>query len=430
MPVSGTSSVSVQINVIGLGVETGVRLSEPAELALLASHTVIGSPRQLALARSMLNAEQLSDHGFLELPKLSELKLMIERLGPGTISILASGDPLYFGIGRWLMQKFDVGQLHFYASVSSIQAVCNRLGLAQQDCRVVSFHGRDLAGIRRDLKQNTTLILLTDKHSHPRALAEACVAAGFSESTIWVCEDIGSEHERYRVFDVVSLCQDVKFECSDLHVCVIQTRGRGGVLPEFPGIPDTSFVTDAASGQGMISKREVRLAILSLMQPGNGDLIWDIGAGCGGVATELAYWNRDVTVYAIEQHPQRLKCLEENQQRFGTIGNLRIVDGRAPQALGDLPDANKVFIGGNDGELESILQAVWQKLPENGLLVASSVTDKTLQQLKAFALASGDDQVESAQIAVSKGEVSDGAMDYQPKLPVTLFKFIKRGQQI
>ena len=183
------------------------------------------------------------------------------------------------------------------------------------------------------------------------------------------------------------------------------------------------------AGKACFTKREVRLAILSLLQPGNDDVIWDVGAGCGGVASELSHWNERVSVYAIEQHPQRLACLAENRSRFGCLSNLHIVDGRAPQALDDLPPANKVFIGGNDGELGAIIANVWARLPSQGLLVASSVTESTQAQLQAFALTLPGQQVETLQLAVSRGIVGDTSIDsnidYRAKLPVTLFKFIK-----
>ena len=158
---------------------------------------------------------------------------------------------------------------------------------------------------------------------------------------------------------------------------------------------------------------------------GNDDVIWDVGAGCGGVASELSHWNERVSVYAVEQHPERLACLAENRSRFGCLSNMHIVDGRAPQALDDLPPANKVFIGGNDGELDAIITNVWARLPSQGLLVASSVTESTQAQLQAFALTLPGQQVETLQLAVSRGIPGDTIIDYQAKLPVTLFKFIK-----
>ena len=413
---------ATSIHVIGLGVDGGARLSAPAQQALRAAHTIIGSTRQLDLARALDDCDQAQ---LLELPKLAELKAMIDALPEGDIVILASGDPLYYGIGRWLGGQFDSAGLRFHPAVSSIQAVCNRLGMAQQDCHVVSLHGRDVTGINRVLKQNRNIVVLTDRHSHPRALAQACIDAGFEQSQLWVAEDLGSSRERYRQFAVTELVADRDFECSDLQVSVIMTRGSGGVLPEFPGIADRAFASDGASGQGMFTKREVRLAILALLQPASGDRIWDIGAGCGGVATELSHWNDRVAVYAVEQHPQRLACLAENRRRFGCAANLHIVEGRAPQVLADMPAPDKVFIGGNDGELDAILAFVWQQLPAAGLLVVSSVTESTSARLQAFARSLLPQQVESLQLAVSRGEQRGDELEYQPKLPVTLFKFEK-----
>jgi precorrin-6Y C5,15-methyltransferase (decarboxylating) len=279
--------------------------------------------------------------------------------------------------------------------------------------------------LRRVLKQNRNIVVLTDRHSHPHALAQACVDAGFDASRIHVGEDLGSAEERVSEFGVGEILQHRDLEFSTLNVCILQTAGRGGRLPEFPGIDDRAFATDGEPGQGMFTKREVRLAILSLLQPGAGDRIWDVGAGCGGVATELAHWNARVTVHAVEQHPERLACLAENRRRFGCESNLRIVDGRAPQALQALPDPDKVFVGGNDGELDAILAQAWRRLPACGLLVASSVTDKTLARLQAFAAQLEPAQVESLQIAVSRGLNTATGIDYQAKLPVTLFKFTR-----
>ena len=414
----------MRIHVIGLGVGEGMRLSEPAQRALMAAHTIIGSPRQLELARELAGGAELS---LRELPKLAELKALIESLADGEIGILASGDPLFYGIGRWLSRHFDAGRLAFYPAVSSIQAVCNRLGLALQDCRVISLHGRDLSGLSRVLKQNRNLVVLTDRHSHPRALAQACVEAGFAQSRIHVAEDLGSNRERYREFAAQDLAKQADFDCSELNVVVIRTRGAGGRLPEFPGIDDRRFATDGAPGQGMFTKREVRLAILALLQAGSGDRVWDLGAGCGGVASELAHWNEAVEVYAVEQHPERLACLAENRRRFGCAANLHIVDGRASAVLDDLPDPHKVFVGGSDGELDAILDAAWRRLPARGVLLASAVTDTTRQGLQAFAATLDPAQVEIVDIAVSRGVCSDGVIEYQQKRPVTLFRFERDG---
>ncbi len=237
---------------------------------------------------------------------------------------------------------------------------------------------------------------------------------------------MGYQQANVRQFSARQLLTDRTLSFDPLHVVIIEPKGVGGVLPEFPGITDDAFVTDStAAGKGMLTKREVRLMILSLIQAANGDIIWDIGAGCGSVAIELAYWQTQAKVYAVEHHQTRLACLAENRLRFGVTDNLSIVAGRAPEQMRSLPQANKVFIGGSDGQLADILAVAWQQLPEHGLLVASAVTENTKTQLHHFAQSLADEQVETLQLAVSKGSQLAGQLLYKPNLPVTLYKFIK-----
>lgn len=415
----------MQLHIVGLGVAEQAQLSLDAQQALAAADLVIGSERQLDVVSHLLDEKSTQT-----LPKFAELKHTLElvaQMGTQSVAILASGDPLYYGIGRWFSREFPEAKLCFYPAVSSIQAACHRLALSLQDVDVLSLHGRPLEKIRTQLKRNRTLVILTDKHSTPQVLAQECVAAGFGESRLSVCEALGYSHEQVRTFNAADLV-DAETEFDPLHVTVIRVRGAGGVLPEFPGIPDGSFVTDRPNGSGMLTKREVRLAILSLMQVCRNDQVWDIGAGCGGVAVELAYWNPHSQVHAIEHHPERLRCLNANQDKFGVVSNLNIVEGRAPAALADLPSPDKVFIGGSDGELETLLAQVWEQLPVNGVLVASAVTEGTKQHLLSFyeiRLKQGDSYSQTTQIAVNRGDQLAGQLLYRPALPVTLFSFRK-----
>ncbi|WP_020406270.1 precorrin-6y C5,15-methyltransferase (decarboxylating) subunit CbiE [Hahella ganghwensis] len=416
------------IHVIGLGVTETPELSQKALQALENADRVIGSARQLKVVETLLQQQQT-----LELPPLSELALYLESAlsqesNRGHTVILASGDPLYYGIGRWLSRHIPPEQLFFYPAVSSIQAACHALGLSLQDVEVISLHGRPMERIRTVLKHRHTLVVLTDKYSTPQVLARECVAAGFEQSKLVVCESMGYENQRLSHFDASELAQSVQL-FDPLHITVIETRGDGGVLPEFPGIPDDHFETGTEPGKGMITKREVRLNILSLLQPSNDDVIWDIGAGCGSVAIELAYWNECCQVIAIEQHTERLKHLEKNRRRFGVVSNLSVQPGRAPEILEGLSHPNKVFIGGSDGRLPELLAQTWEMLPPGGVLVASAVTENTRHQFMTFLTQrnlAADAKPETCQIAVSKGGFLSDQLIYRPVLPVTLFRFIKR----
>ncbi len=418
-------SATMHIHIIGLGVAQTAILDAPALAALQNASRVIGSPRQLATVAGLLGEPQR-----LPLPSLAQLQPLIERLevaNNSSIAVLASGDPLYYGIGRWFGQRFAPERLSYYPAVSSIQAVCHALGLSLQDVEVVSLHGRAPQKIRRRLKKNRTLVLLTDKNSAPQRLAQECIAAGFDLSTLFVCEALGYERQRVRSFAAAELAA-AAVEFDPLHITVIQTRGAGGILPEFPGIPDGHFMTGREAGKGLLTKREVRLAAVSLLQPASGDVIWDIGAGCGGVAVELACWNEHIRVLAIEHNPQRLKHLEANRQKFGVVDNLDIVAGRAPDVFVGLAQVDKAFIGGSDGALPALIDDVWRRLAQTGVVVATAVTETSRQQLIEFAAQrrrEGDGETETLQIAVNRADSLAGQLLYRPGLAVTLFRFRK-----
>ncbi len=416
------------IHVLGLGVNHEAELSADALLKLQDVDLVIGSQRQLETVDHLLPTGKRT----LLLPKLSQLKTVIiqEVEQNNSVMVLASGDPLFYGIGRWFSRHFSLAQLCFYPAVSSLQTACHRLGMAMQDVEVLSLHGRPLLKLRTRLRQNQPLLILTDKNSTPQALAKECLDCGFDEATLTVCEVLGYPKEkihRCTAAELVETSRSVVFD--PLHVTLIEPGVNRGFLPAFPGIPDNDFVTDHKdAGRGMVSKREVRLSILSMLNVVKGDCVWDIGAGCGGVAVELAYWNPDSEIFAVEHHEERLKCLNENRQRFGVVSNLNVVEGFAPQALQGLPTPNKVFIGGSGGEMPKLLSQIWELLPIGGVLMASAVTEDSKQYLFNFwqqRSESADCLAETQQLAVSRGNTLAGQLMYRPNLPVNLYKFVK-----
>lgn len=419
------------IHIVGLGVAETAVLSVVVQSIINDADIIIGSERQLATITPLPSGrsrEQQEKN--VVLPALSELRSLLDLHKGKLIVVLASGDPLYYGIGRWFSKHFSPASLRFYPAVSSIQVACHELGLALQDVEVVSLHGRPLEKVRTKLHRNKKLVVLTDKHSQPQILANECLAAGFEQSILTVCENLGYKQQRIRRFLAAELANEDRRLFDPLHVTVIDVLGNGGVLPEFPGIPDAHYLTGEVAGKGMISKREVRLVILSLLQVSKDDIIWDIGAGCGGVSVELAYWNETATVYAIEHHQQRLQYLLQNCRRFGVTHNINIIEGRAPEILKDLTPPNKIFIGGSDGELKALLKRAWDILPVGGVLVASAVIGSTKKMLTQFVETTKNAVVESIEVSIKRGDIKvndhkKNELVYESRLPVAIFKVVK-----
>jgi len=415
-----------KITVIGLGICQPPLLNAKALSALHSCDCIMGSPRQLeSVAPPSTDSSQKVR---LALPKLKEIANHVK--GFEHVVILASGDPLLFGIGKYLHSQFSAEtdfQVTCISGISSLQGVCELTGLSLQDAQLVSLHGRPLSNLNRHLQPHRNLLILTDKHSHPQAIAKALVSANLPHSKIHVCERLGYEDQKHLEFvakDLVSSTQSF----APLHVTLVHTLGEGNVIPNFPGIADTHFVTDGDSGKGLLTKREVRLNILSLLQASPQDIGWDIGAGCGGVAIEWALWNPQGKVYGIEDHSQRIACLNANMDAFGVSANLQIIQGRAPQCLSTLPNPNKVFIGGSGGQLSQILQLAWQRLKPGGRLVASAVTEQSKAKLREFSQHISQAPAEYLQVAISRHDTIAGQDILRPALPITLMSWHKAPQ--
>jgi|TARA_B110000208_G_scaffold60985_1_gene79337 precorrin-6Y C5,15-methyltransferase (decarboxylating) len=378
----------------------------------------MGSPRQLeSIAHAQVVANQSrTQPASLCLPKLKHIAHEIK--GFDHVVILASGDPLLFGIGKYLQSEFG-DQVTCISGVSSLQGACELTGLSLQDAQLVSLHGRPLNHLKRHLQPHRTLLILTDQNSHPQAIAKVLVAVNLGLSKIHVCERLGYEDQNQQQFIAQDLATN-STPFASLHVTVVHTLGIGHVMPNFPGIADAHFVTDGESGKGLLTKREVRLNILSLLQPAPQDIAWDIGAGCGGVAIEWALWNPQGQVYAIEHHDQRIACLEANKEAFGVSANLSVIQDKAPDCLKELPFPDKVFIGGSGGELSRIMQLAWQRLKPGGRLATSAVTEPSKAALRQFSLHVEQQPTDYLQVAISRHDTIAGQDLLRPALPVTL----------
>jgi len=407
-----------KITVIGLGICQPPLLNAKALSALGSCDCIMGSPRQLeSMAHAQVVANQSrTQPASLCLPKLKHIAHEIK--GFDHVVILASGDPLLFGIGKYLQSEFG-DQVTCISGVSSLQGACELTGLSLQDAQLVSLHGRPLNHLKRHLQPHRTLLILTDQNSHPQAIAKVLVAANLGLSKIHVCERLGYEDQNQQQFIAQDLATN-STPFASLHVSVVHTLGIGHVMPNFPGIDDAHFVTDGESGKGLLTKREVRLNILSLLQPAPQDIAWDIGAGCGGVTIEWALWNPQGQVYAIEHHDQRIACLEANKEAFGVSANLSVIQGRAPDCLKELPFPDKIFIGGSGGELGRIMQLAWQLLKPGGRLAASAVTEPSKAALRQFSLHIEQQPADYLQVAISRHDTIAGQDLLRPALPVTL----------
>jgi precorrin-6Y C5,15-methyltransferase (decarboxylating) len=413
--------------VVGLGLGNSETLGNDALQAIETASLIIGSQRQLSCVQSLLNSDQEQCNYPSPFADLNaQLTTYCATHPKNSLCLLASGDPLFYGISDFLLRHFRADQLTFYSNTSSIQTAFARIKKPWQQAKVISLHGRPLSHLIPYLANNPLIALLTDKHSHPQAIADLLCRHGGNEAKLWICEALGSKDEKSSTFIAKELINHPQ-NFHPLHITIIETQSAHCTLPSFAGFQDNLFITDTdQAGKGMISKREVRLVALSLLQPKANDIAWDIGAGCGTIAVEWAYWNQQGQIYAVEHHAKRLICLEKNKQKFG-VSNLHIIADKAPHGLSNLPRPNAIFIGGTAGKLSAIMDDCWDSLLVDGCLVINCVTENCKIDLQQWLQQQNiaNKALEWTEIAVSKGDQLAGQLLMRPRLPVRLLKIVK-----
>lgn len=417
------------VSVVSLGCGEKALLSKDALADLGRAELIYGSDRHF----SQIEGVKSDARKVIYPSPLSGLREMLAANQSARIVALGSGDALFYGIGDWLGRLIARDKLRFHPNISSIQSCFHALGLSWQQAEVVSLHGRSLDTLRRHIRHRHRIAVFTDRDSGPVAIAKELARQGYGQSIIRVCEAMGSAQQRIRQFSASELAgsgsEQADKEFHTLNVCIIDQRRDPDLalpeLPAFPGISDHLFSTGAKPGYGMISKRETRLTILSLMSPEKGEIAWDIGAGCGSVSVEWARWNHSGRIYAIEQSAARVGHIITNSERFGTRLNLTPVHGLAPASCAALPDPDCIFIGGSGGpgKLPELLDYAWGRLKPAGKLVASAVTGQSAAALTSFF----DGKPGGERVTLEVRKILPGSTASRALKPVTIAKCAKPG---
>lgn len=311
-------------------------------------------------------------------PLNAAIEALHHHLPHGDIGVLVGGDPLFFGIGRRLLAEFPEEQLHFYPATTALQRACARFRLPWDDAVVSSLHGRCHHHLPGLLLRHAKNLLFTDAVNSPDRIAtslldylelieENTLAA---EIEVRVAEDLGLESER--VF-CGSLTETAAQQFSPLNVVALLVPGHCP-LPYRFGLGEQQL----QHSRGLITKNEVRAATLHTLQLPQEGVLWDLGAGSGSISIEAARQNGGLTVYAIEQNERELANIKENIKRYRCY-NIIPVQGRAPHGCLNLPDPQRVFIGGSGGNLTAILSMAASRLAPDGLVVVNGVVATTIE---------------------------------------------------
>jgi precorrin-6Y C5,15-methyltransferase (decarboxylating) len=363
------------LSIIGIG-EDGLTGLSAAALALVnQAEILVGGARHLEFVPPRPGQTRWNWAS----PIRQTLEQICQQRGRA-VCVLASGDPLWYGIGTTLLRQVPIAEVTLIPAVSALSLAASRLGWTLTEVDTLSLCGRDPAHLHRWLYPGAKLLVLSADRQTPSTVANLLVNRGWGASHLTVLAHLGGAQERLVMAPAVDWAERADLTpVADLNLVAIalpQDPTLTGTTHAFtPGLPDDAYHHD-----GQLTKREVRAVTLAALGPMPGQLLWDVGAGCGSIAIEWLRSHPRCGAIAIEQNPRRQQLIVDNAIALGTP-HLQIVAGQAPAALADLPSPDTIFIGGGVTRPD-LLTTCWNALRPGGRLVANAVTVES--ELKLF----------------------------------------------
>ena len=401
--------MSPWLTVVGIGEDGWRGLSRHARQALLAADTIFGGARHLALLPARIAGERCA------WPVPFTIAAVLERgHEKQRVCVLASGDPMMFGVGSTFARELPADEFRVLPAPSSLSLAAARLHWPLQDVAVVSLVGRPVAALETQLHPGARLFVLSSGASSPAAVAALLTKRGFGASRLSVFEHLGGELER-RIDCVASAWAASDVAALNLVAieCIAENHARR--LPLTPGLPDNAYHHD-----GQLTKRDVRAITLSRLAPEPGELLWDVGAGCGSIGIEWMRSHPSCRAIAIEADSGRQRLVEHNRDALGVPG-LQLVEGEAPGALAGLPEPDAIFIGGGVSAPD-MLETCWSHLKKGGRMIVNAVTIQSEATLVAWRALHGG---ELTRIGVAHAQPLGAFDTWRQALPITLLHAVK-----
>jgi len=403
------------VTVIGIGDDGCASLTSRAASAVARAEVLVGGERHLAFF-PQFEGERIVLKGGLD----AALDRVAERADERDVCVLASGDPLFFGIGARLVGRIGAEHVEVLPAPSSVQWAFARAGIAWDDAEIVSVHGRSMQGFVARVRRAAKVAVLTDAESSPPRLAARLREYGDDAWSAYVCERLAGPDERVRRMTLEQLAET--HDVDPLNVLLL-VRPEGWRPPAaIPHLHEDAFAKRMPKN-GLITKREVRTLSIAALALEEGSVVWDVGAGSGSVAIEAAMLAWRGRVYAVEVDPEGVAICEDNVRAHGT-DNVVVVEGRAPEALAGLEAPDAVFVGGSKGSMQPIVDCALAALRPGGRLVVNAVTLENVSEAYAAFRARGLDP-EVTLVQVSRGAALARYQRYEALNPIHVIAVTK-----
>ncbi|NPB09980.1 MAG: precorrin-6y C5,15-methyltransferase (decarboxylating) subunit CbiE [Thermodesulfobacteria bacterium] len=350
-----------------------VGLHHPRDLApavaeiVAQAEVLVGGRRHLSLFEDH-PAEKIA------IPPVEEALERLKALSHRRVVVLVSGDPLFFGLGRRLLRELPRDSLCFHPAPSAVQLLFSRLKIPWDDARVVSLHGRSPRNLHLEIAPYGKVAFLTDPENSPPRLASYLLEKGIS-GKVYVGENLGLPEERIRAFDLEQVPEE-SFSALNVMLLLKEPSPRRLLF----GLPEETFAHEG----NLITKAEVRAAVVSALAPFPEATVWDLGAGSGAVGLELAALAFRGRTFLVERKPARIELIRQNL-RLTRLDNVEIIDKDLRDALPSLPTPDLVFVGGGFRALLEMGPAFLSRLgPQTRLAATFVILEHLLAALEFF----------------------------------------------
>ena len=417
------SAAEPTIHIIGIGSDGLASLTARARELVTGADLLLGAD----------NALDLLPEGRGERvrigPDLQEVVRLLEaNRGRRRIAIVAVGDPLFYGVARYLCDRLGKEHFEVLPHVSSMQLAFARVKESWEEAFLTNLANHPLETVLDRIRTAETVGLFPSDREGPEVIARELLARGLDYFRAYVCENLGAPDERVTQGELSDI-QEMEF--APLSVVILKRKPGRPDQPRTPGLlrrfgnPDDVFAQSRPKS-GLITQAEVRAVALAQLNIQPGSVVWDIGAGSGSVAIEAAQLSAPGMVYAIEQDAADYHLILANAQTFG-VRNLRAVHGTAPGVFAGLPAPDAVFVGGTGHEVARLLQAAHAALRPGGSLVVNVATLETLSATYA-ALKAIAPPVQVLLVNLSRGVEQLETLRFEAVNPTFLLSVSKPGR--
>jgi precorrin-6B C5,15-methyltransferase / cobalt-precorrin-6B C5,C15-methyltransferase len=371
--------------ILGIGDDGVAGLTESARRTLAESDLILGAPSSLRLLAEMTGRKVVLE------PEMTAAALQVkEALAARRPVLVSSGDPLFYGVARYLCDRLGKECFEVLPHVSSMQLAFARVKESWEDAYLTNLAGRPIESVVDRIRTAEKVGLFSSEELPPARLARELLDRGIDYFRAYVCENLGSPDERVTQAELADLAGQ---EFNSLNVLILirkpnrPDKATRASRHRLFGNPDDAFAQTRPK-RGLITQEEVRAIALAQLDIRATSTVWDIGAGSGSVAIEAAQLAHMGTVYAVEPEPADVALIQANAEAFG-VPNVTVVLGRAPEVLAGLPEPDAIFVGGTGRQADQVLNAVYHRLCPGGSLVINVATLEGLsaayQTLKSLA---------------------------------------------